>query len=120
MGSLADETPSPPCDSQPEELDVAQAIANIEEATSLRVRRLQRRWAGLRTFAPDHQPVNGFDPEAEGFYWLAGQGGYGMLTSPAMGRAAAAHIRHRDLPQELRAVGLASGDLSPGRLVRQA
>ncbi|MSP83292.1 MAG: FAD-binding oxidoreductase [Alphaproteobacteria bacterium] len=116
MGSLADETPSAPCDAQPEELDVAQAIANIEAATALRVRRLQRRWAGLRTFAPDLQPLNGFDPKAEGFYWLAGQGGYGMLTAPAMARAAAALIEGRDLPPEMRALGLSTDALSAGRL----
>ena len=82
--SPADETPSPPCDAQPEELDVALAVDRFETATGLEVPRVTHRWAGLRTFAPDKTFVVGFDPRTEGFFWLAGQGGYGVQTSPGM------------------------------------
>jgi D-arginine dehydrogenase len=116
MGSLSDATPSPPCDAQPEEIDVAQAIDNIERATSLRIRRPQRTWAGLRSFVADGDPVAGFAPDAEGFFWLAGQGGVGFLTSPALSRAAAALVEGGDLPEDLRALGLAARDLAPSRL----
>jgi D-arginine dehydrogenase len=116
LGSPADETPSAPCDAQPEELDVAIGVDRIETATRLRVRRLASRWAGLRTFAPDKTPVAGFDPEAEGFFWLAGQGGYGIQTSPALARAAAGLIASGELPDDLRARGLDKAMLAPGRL----
>jgi len=113
MGSLSDATPSAPCDAQPEEIDVAQAIDNIQNATTLAIRRPQRAWAGLRTFAPGGDPVAGFAPDAEGFFWLAGQGGVGFLTSPALSRAAAALAEGAELPADLRAAGLAAGDLAP-------
>lgn len=116
LGSPADETPSAPCDAQPEELDVAIGVDRIETATRLRVRRLVSRWAGLRTFAPDKTPVAGFDPEAEGFFWLAGQGGYGIQTSPALARAMAGLIGSGELPEDLRGRGLESAMLAPGRL----
>ncbi len=90
--SPADETPSPPCDAAPEELDVAIAVERIQRAFDLPVRHIRHRWAGLRTFAPDDTPVLGFDPRAEGFFWLAGQGGYGIQTAPAMAALAAAVI----------------------------
>ena len=86
--SPADETPSEPCDAQPEELDMAIAVDRIERALPLNVRRIEHSWAGLRTFAPDKTPVVGFDPRSPGFFWLAGQGGYGIQTSPAMARLA--------------------------------
>jgi D-arginine dehydrogenase len=82
--SPADETPSAPCDAAPEEIDVAVAVERFENVTTMTVRRVTHRWAGLRTFAPDRTPVIGFDPRAEGFFWLAGQGGYGVMTSPAL------------------------------------
>ena len=84
--SPADETPSPPCDAQPEELDVATGVYRFEQATGLDIQRVNHSWAGLRTFAPDRIFVAGFDPRAEGFCWLAGQGGFGVMTSPAMAR----------------------------------
>ena len=90
--SPADETPSPPCDAQPEELDVALAVDRFETATGLDVSRITHRWAGLRTFAPDKTFVVGFDPRTEGFFWLAGQGGYGVQTSPGMAQLASALI----------------------------
>jgi D-arginine dehydrogenase len=90
--SPADETPSDPCDARPDELDVALALDRLREATTLPVRSVRRAWAGLRTFAPDRAPVAGFDPDAEGFYWLVGQGGAGIKTAPALARLAAADI----------------------------
>lgn len=88
--SPADETPTPPVDAQPEDIDVAIGVDRFECATGIDVKRVRAAWAGLRTFAPDRVFVAGFDPRAEGFFWLAGQGGYGVQSSPAM----AALTRH--------------------------
>ena len=112
----ADETPSPPCDAQPEELDMALAIDRFETATTMSVRRIVHKWAGLRSFAPDRTPVVGFDPHTEGFFWLAGQGGYGMQTSSAMARTAAALVRGEDIPSDIRKEGVEAAALSPARL----
>jgi len=116
--SPADATPSEPTDAQPEDLDVAIAIDRVERATTLAVRRVHRRWAGLRTFALDGSPVVGFDPVAPGFFWLAGQGGYGIKTSSALARAAAKLIDTGCLPEDQRELGLTVDDLTPGRLQR--
>lgn len=78
-----DETLSPPCDAAPEEIDVATAIARLEDVADWPVRRLEHKWAGLRSFAPDRLPVYGFDGQAPGFFWFAGQGGFGIQTAPA-------------------------------------
>jgi D-arginine dehydrogenase len=86
--SPADETPSEPCDAQPEDLDVAVGVDRFERATGLNIRRVISSWAGLRTFAPDRVFVAGFDPRSKGFFWLAGQGGYGIQSSPAMAQLA--------------------------------
>ncbi|MCK6449592.1 MAG: FAD-binding oxidoreductase [Alphaproteobacteria bacterium] len=115
LGSPADETPSAPCDAQPEELDIAIAIDRIETATVMQVRRLAAKWAGLRSFVVDKTIVAGFAADAEGFFWLAGQGGYGIQTSPALARAVAALATSGDLPADLRARGLAASMLSPQR-----
>lgn len=82
--SPADETPTEPCDAQPEDFDVAVGVDRFERATGLNIRHVISRWAGLRTFAPDRVFVAGFDPRSEGFFWLAGQGGYGIQSAPAM------------------------------------
>ena len=81
-----DETLSDPCDAAPEELAVAEAIARFETVTDWRIEAVERRWAGLRSFAPDRLPVYGPDPRVEGFAWFAGQGGYGIQTAPAAAR----------------------------------
>ena len=78
-----DETPVDPHDVAPEELDVAIAIDRFEHVVDWRVLRLERAWAGLRSFAPDRLPVYGFDASAPGFFWFAGQGGFGIQTAPA-------------------------------------
>ena len=116
LGSPANADPVPPHDVQPEEIDIATGIYYIEEMTTLRIRRPSHVWAGLRTFAPDGNLVNGFDAQIPGFYWVAGQGGYGIQTCAAMGEAAACLIRHQPLPQVLVAEGLTSEMLSPNRL----
>ena len=90
--SPVDETPSEPCDARPETEDIALGVEELEEATTLQVRGVRRTWAGLRTFAGDSVPAAGFDPDHPGFFWLAGQGGYGIKTSPALGQLSAALI----------------------------
>jgi D-arginine dehydrogenase len=84
-----DEIPSDPCDAAPEEIDVATAIDRFERATTWRIAAVERRWAGLRSFAPDRLPVYGPDPEVPGFHWFAGQGGFGIQTAPAAARLGA-------------------------------
>lgn len=84
-----DETPSEPCDAAPEELDVALAIDRFESVVDWRIAAVEHKWAGLRSFAPDRLPVYGFDPICDGFFWFAGQGGYGIQTAPAAARLAA-------------------------------
>jgi D-arginine dehydrogenase len=118
LASPADATPSPPCDAQPEELDLAVGVARIEEATTMAVPRIAHKWAGLRTFAPDGSPVVGFDEAARDFFWLAGQGGYGIKTAPALARAAASLIFGGNLPDDLAALGIERQDLAPARLGR--
>lgn len=113
--SPADETPSAPCDAVPEDWDVAVAVDRIEQATQLDVRRIVRSWAGLRSFAPDRTPVLGFDRAAPGFFWLAGQGGYGLQTAPAMAALAAAQILGQPLPEALRGAGVNAAALDPQR-----
>ncbi|HEX7944527.1 MAG TPA: FAD-binding oxidoreductase, partial [Phenylobacterium sp.] len=117
MISPADETPSDPCDAQADELDVAYAIDHFEQATTETVRRVAHRWAGLRTFAPDRIPIVGADPREPAFFWLAGQGGYGIQTAPALGMATAGLLVGGALPEGLLAEGVRAEDLGPGRLI---
>ena len=116
LASPMDEGPSEPCDVQPEEEDVARAAWQVEQATTLAIPRLASRWAGLRSFAPDRLPVCGFDPAAPGFFWLAGQGGFGLQTSPALALATAALATAGPWPDELRAVGVEPKMLAVERL----
>ena len=85
-----DEIPTGPCDAAPEEIDVATAIDRFEKVVDWPIERVERSWAGLRSFAPDRLPVYGFDTDAPGFFWCAGQGGFGIQTSPAAAKLAAA------------------------------
>src|SRR6266446_946250 len=114
--SPADATPSAAVDAYPEDLDVAAGVERMERATTLNVKRVSRAWAGLRTFASDASPVVGFDSSAPGFFWLAGQGGYGIKTSPSLSRACASLIRDRRLPDDLMRLGITASHLSPDRL----
>ena len=115
LASPVDEHPSAPCDAQPEDLDVALAAWRVEQFTTMKVERVAGRWAGLRTFAPDRVPVAGFAPDAEGFFWLAGQGGYGLQTAPAMAEAAEALLSGGQWPERLSRLGVRAEDLAPGR-----
>jgi len=96
-----DETPTPPCDAAPEELDVAIAIDRFEKAVDWRVLRRERAWAGLRSFAPDRLPIYGFDRLAAGFFWFAGQGGFGIQTAPAAASLGASLLLGRSLRESL-------------------
>jgi D-arginine dehydrogenase len=116
LGSPADETPVPPQDVQPEEIDKALAIDRIETATTLKIERIVQSWAGLRSFVADKQPVVGYDTGADGFFWLAGQGGYGIQTAAAMGRAAADLAGGLGLPDDMQGLGITAADLAPERL----
>ena len=116
LGSPANADPTTPQDVQAEEMDIALGMHRIEEMTSLRIGRPSRHWAGLRSFFADGCPVAGFDPQASGFFWLAGQGGYGIQTAPALGMAAAALVRGETLPSFLTDQGLSAQDLSVQRL----
>jgi D-arginine dehydrogenase len=115
LASPADETPSEPCDAWAEEMDVAICVERIQAAADIPVRRVVRAWAGLRSFAPDRSPVIGFDSAAPGFFWLAGQGGYGVQTAPAAARVAAALAQGRPIPADVAEAGVTLKDLSPAR-----
>jgi D-arginine dehydrogenase len=114
--SPADATPSAAVDAYPEDLDVAAGVERLERATTLNVQRVARAWAGLRTFASDASPVVGRDGGVPEFFWLAGQGGYGIKTSPSLSRACASLIRDRRLPDDLMRLGITESQLSPERL----
>lgn len=116
FASPMDEVPSDPCDAQPDEYEVALAAHRMEERTVVKVGRIHSRWAGLRSFTPDRHPAAGFAKDAEGFFWLAGQGGFGLQTSPAMSRIAASLIFGIPWP----AIDVRPEDLNPGRFARQA
>ena len=87
-----DETPSEPCDAAPDEIDVAIAIDRLQQVVDWPVAAVERKWAGLRSFAPDRLPVFGADPHQPGFVWCAGQGGFGIQTSPAIAALLAAEL----------------------------
>lgn len=114
--SPADETAMEPCDVRHEELDVALGIERIEAVTTMRIRSVESAWAGLRSFVSDRRPVNGWDPSIPNFYWLAGQGGSGIKTSPGMARFAASMILDGAPPRDLIEVGVEESALSPNRL----
>lgn len=115
LASPADETPSDPCDARADVLPIARATDALFEATTLRVQGVRSSWAGLRTFTPDRLPVVGEDPSAPGFYWLAGQGGAGIKTAPALGHAIASLVCDGRLPAELTERGVEAASLSPTR-----
>ncbi len=116
--SPADETPSIPCDAQPDELDIAIAVERFQLATTIDVRRINHSWAGLRTFAPDRNFVVGFDPRSDGFFWLAGQGGYGVQAAPALAQLANSVITGATLSQEFSKVLSLRNEVAPERLLR--
>ena len=113
--SPADETPSEPCDARPEELDVAIALDQLDQATTLGVRSVRHSWAGLRTFSRDGAPVLGEDPDAPGFWWLVGQAGAGIKTAPAMAAALAALLSGEALDPRLVELSVDADTLGPAR-----
>ncbi|MFN3287828.1 MAG: NAD(P)/FAD-dependent oxidoreductase [Sphingomonadaceae bacterium] len=115
-----DEIPDVARDARPEEIDVATAIDRLERATTLRITRLESAWAGLRCFAPDRLPVLGWDQQVEGFFWCAGQGGFGIQTAPAAGQLCAALLAGRDVPEGLAAAGVRAGTYAPARFATAA
>jgi D-arginine dehydrogenase len=116
FASPMDEVPSAPCDAQPDEYEVALAAFRMEQRTTVQVKRVHSRWAGLRTFTPDRHPAVGMDSDAEGFFWLAGQGGFGLQTSPAIAAIVASLLAGEPWPVP----GVAPAELSPARFVGQA
>ena len=117
LASPVDETPDAPGDVQADELDMAVAAHRVSEFTTIDVRRITHRWAGLRTFAADRVPVAGWAPDRPGFFWLAGQGGYGLQTAPAMAEAVEALVLDREWPASLAAAGVLRAALTPERFV---
>ncbi|MGQ0559509.1 MAG: NAD(P)/FAD-dependent oxidoreductase [Sphingosinicella sp.] len=117
MASPVDEVESDACDAQPEEYDVALAAWKVERYTTLPLARIAHRWAGLRTFTADRTPAVGFDPQQPAFFWLAGQGGFGLQTAPALSEAAAAIATGGEWPPALAALGVAAADIDPRRLI---
>lgn len=113
----ADETPVEPCDAQADDLEVAIGVDRFEKATGLDIRRVNHRWAGLRTFAPDRVFVAGFDPRSAGFFWLAGQGGYGVQSAPAMAHLACWLVTGQEPPGEFAKVMEFKDAVAPDRLL---
>ena len=118
MASPVDEVPDDPGDAQPEEYDLALAAWRLEEYTSLSISRIAHRWAGLRTFTFDRVPTAGFAPDAPGFFWLAGQGGYGLQTAPAMAAIVESLATGSDWPDDLTQLGVAPEHIRPERLLQ--
>lgn len=116
LASSMDQTPSAPCDAAPEELDIAIAADRVEQATTLPIRRISHSWAGLRSFAPDELPVIGHAAEVPGFVWVAGQGGAGFQTAPALSAIAAAAVLGLPFPEDAAAAGLSFETFAPARL----
>ncbi|MGN5733994.1 NAD(P)/FAD-dependent oxidoreductase [Arthrobacter psychrochitiniphilus] len=109
--SPCESVPAPAGDAQVVDADIRALIERIDAVTTLGITGVVRAWTGLRTEAPDGIPVVGFDAAVPNFFWLAGQGGYGIQTSAALATLAAAMITGT-LPaadQEL------AGELSPQR-----
>ena len=115
FASPMDEVPSEPCDAQPDEYEVALAASRMGDRTTVEVRRIHSKWAGLRTFTADRHPAAGFAADAEGFFWLAGQGGFGLQTSPAMAAIVESLVTGTAWPIR----DVSSAELDPGRFASQ-
>ena len=113
--SSADATPVEPHDAWADDMAIAEGIDRMMHATTIEVERIDHSWGGLRTFAPDGNPVVGFDPHTEGFFWLVGQGGYGIQSSPALSESAANLARHKPIASHIIDLGLKTADISPNR-----
>ena len=115
LASPCDETPFAPCDVTPDEFEVALAADRVMRTTTLEIRHIQHRWAGLRSFVADRAPVIGMDLEVPGLCWMAGQGGSGIMTAPSAARAAASSIVDGTLPADLKTLGITPEMLAPSR-----
>jgi D-arginine dehydrogenase len=113
--SSADATPVDPHDAYADDMAIAEGVERFMNATSLEVTRIEHSWGGLRTFAPDGNPVVGYDPSTEGFFWLVGQGGYGIQSAPSLGETAAALARDLQIPDAVLKYGLSAADIHPKR-----
>lgn len=113
LASPVDEEPDEPCDAQPDEYGMALAAHRVGEFTTLDVQRISHKWAGLRTFSPDRVPVAGFAPDAPGFFWLAGQGGYGLQTAPALAQIVEALVTQGEWPE----MGVTPQQIRPERFL---
>lgn len=116
--SPGDETLTEPSDAQPDEMDIAIAVDRLERTTTLQVKRIVQRWAGLRSFVADRSPVVGFDHQQPDFFWMAALGGYGIQTAPALGRVASSLLMRESLADDLLACGIDVAKLAPDRLNR--
>lgn len=116
LASPCDETPMDPSDVVPEDYEIALVADRVQKATTLEIRHIRRSWAGLRNFVADRAPVIGEDPGHPGFYWLAGQGGFGIMTAPAAARTAAHLVVHGSIPAEVGSHGVTARDFSRVRL----
>ncbi|HEY0311262.1 MAG TPA: FAD-binding oxidoreductase [Allosphingosinicella sp.] len=114
--SPVDEVDDEPSDAAPEEYDTALTAYQLEQYTTLTVTRIAHRWAGLRSFVADRTPTAGFDADAPGFFWLAGQGGYGLQTAPAMAAIVEALATGGGWPDGLEALGVRPEQITPERL----
>lgn len=116
MVSPGDETPMEPQDVQPDEFDIAVLVDWLENETTLKVRRIGHSWAGLRCFVADQAPVVGFDEDTDGFFWLAGQGGFGIMMAPALAALGKSLIVDGRFDDRTKAAGVSADDLDPARL----
>lgn len=117
MASLGDETAVAPHDVQPNDLDVAVLADWLARHTHVAVRVAPKAWAGLRSFTSAGTPVVGFDPVAPGFFWLVGQGGYGIMMAPTLARICADLALRGAVSPDLTARGLDAAALAPSRAV---
>jgi D-arginine dehydrogenase len=115
MASLGDHDPVEAQDIRPDEWEIALLADWLQRETRLGIKRIGHSWAGLRSFVSDDNPVVGFDDVVPDFFWLAAQGGYGIMMAPALGRAAAALARHQDLPDALTMQDIEAADLGRSR-----
>lgn len=115
MVSSADATPVDPHDAYADDMAIALGIERLMNATTIEVNHLDHSWGGLRTFAPDGSPVIGYAPSTEGFFWLVGQGGYGIQSAPALSRTAAAMVQGERLPRDVLDAGLVLAEILPDR-----
>jgi D-arginine dehydrogenase len=115
--SSADATPVEPHDAYADDMAIAEGVDRLMTATTIEVEHLDHRWGGLRTFARDGNPVIGFDPNADGFFWLVGQGGYGIQSAPALSLVAAEMLLHNTIPDLVLDLGLDPNHILPDRFL---